>query len=852
MQIYDSNAQYQGYGGGGGFNPVREADKASAMEREFSKKRQRDQLFYTSAEQNDRTMIANADQNVKDVQARVEDQLSALKGFSETVSTYLKEQEKDRITGEMEKASMEVWANPSKFQFEIDEFEKGEQTIMEGQAIAEKATADYEAQGGSPIIGEQIRTNYTGLPALAAEKARMQKAALYYPAFHEQARDYINGAGSPEERTGRVAQVTEQFMRQAGVMGASPGLLNKYLFKSMRKYQIQEDVKWEQTQAEGIRQNRLNEAKDTLYLGMKTGNLGDSAWDYWQTRMGQGLSSAQAREELASFLKENEGVLTPDDIQELEEKTVTWNDGSERKLGKVLGREIDELKMSVADNVGQQLEISQKQLEARRKSYKMKFDQMTSELKEPLTNDQIKKLEADYRADGLGDPGDLFKDYVTSEEQDVNQALAELQSKFDKQGYLTPNDLDGMPLAVRNSEEVQEMIKDGSALASMGKQDKKDLDNAVKGLTNKATGLKAEERNSDVYYGAERRIRSDLEAAFRRELMSGRFTNEDGTTDYAAALGQAEAKIREKIDQGTEDYTKAEVYDARTGSAASQERIKGLRKVMKQDPGFFTRTNISTEQELSQAQRQIMTGQGGFPSAYVDMARGLKNITPYDIAMGQLNVNKIKVNPPAIEEDVKKQDAAVQELLNFHNTPNRTARAFTPDMSAPETITLGKTNLSPTETAFIATVRQLEGTAGPQGYNTWFGGRTDLDLSTMTVSEVVSEQKRRLRSGQATYNGLTSAAVGAGQFMRPEETVREMGLDPSKVRYTPQLQDAMILHQALKRRGVDPKKVLTVRDMSILGGEWASFTPQYGQTKRTAAQSLAVYQANLRRAQGGA
>ena len=50
---------------------------------------------------------------------------------------------------------------------------------------------------------------------------------------------------------------------------------------------------------------------------------------------------------------------------------------------------------------------------------------------------------------------------------------------------------------------------------------------------------------------------------------------------------------------------------------------------------------------------------------------------------------------------------------------------------------------TPEEKAFIATVRELEGTAGSKGYNTWFGGRSDMDLSQMTVSEVVAEQKRK-------------------------------------------------------------------------------------------------------------
>jgi hypothetical protein len=155
---------------------------------------------------------------------------------------------------------------------------------------------------------------------------------------------------------------------------------------------------------------------------------------------------------------------------------------------------------------------------------------------------------------------------------------------------------------------------------------------------------------------------------------------------------------------------------------------------------------------------------------------------------------------------------------------------------------------TPEEKAFIATVRELEGTAGDQGYNTWFGGRTDMDLSKMTVSEVVAEQKRRIKSGEATYGEYTSAAVGAGQFMKPEETVRAMGLDPDKVKYTPELQNRMILFQSLAKRGIDPSKELTVADMQVLGNEWASFTPRYGQTTRTAAKSLETYKKNLQEA----
>lgn len=95
--------------------------------------------------------------------------------------------------------------------------------------------------------------------------------------------------------------------------------------------------------------------------------------------------------------------------------------------------------------------------------------------------------------------------------------------------------------------------------------------------------------------------------------------------------------------------------------------------------------------------------------------------------------------------------------------------------------------------ALLNTIRYAEGTSGPQGYNTWFGGRTDMDLTKMTISEVVAEQKRRLASGEATYGSYTSAAVGAYQMMKPEVFAVKAGFDPATTKFTPEVQDKMAI-----------------------------------------------------------
>jgi len=161
---------------------------------------------------------------------------------------------------------------------------------------------------------------------------------------------------------------------------------------------------------------------------------------------------------------------------------------------------------------------------------------------------------------------------------------------------------------------------------------------------------------------------------------------------------------------------------------------------------------------------------------------------------------------------------------------------------------------SPEAKALIATIREVEGTAHEKGYDTWFGGRKDMKMTDMTLQEVYDEQTRRLNSGQATYNGLTSAAVGVGQFMNPLLQARQMyeargeAFDPTKIKFDEKLQNDLLLDLAARKRGIDPSKKLTLDDFEILQKEWAGLGTFYGQTKRTTSDSLRIYEENLREA----
>jgi len=156
--------------------------------------------------------------------------------------------------------------------------------------------------------------------------------------------------------------------------------------------------------------------------------------------------------------------------------------------------------------------------------------------------------------------------------------------------------------------------------------------------------------------------------------------------------------------------------------------------------------------------------------------------------------------------------------------------------------------------AAIQTIREAEGTADDQGYSKWFGdarGEAKYgDITNMTIDEVHDLQTKFLKDPQSNFTDLSgktnkSAAVGAGQFIHLKDKAKSMGVDTSKQKFTPDFQDKLIIQYA-KDVGVDLSKKLTEDDMKKMGGVWASLTPQYNQTTRTAAQSMQIYQKNLK------
>ena len=165
-----------------------------------------------------------------------------------------------------------------------------------------------------------------------------------------------------------------------------------------------------------------------------------------------------------------------------------------------------------------------------------------------------------------------------------------------------------------------------------------------------------------------------------------------------------------------------------------------------------------------------------------------------------------------------------------------------------------KGGISKNAKALLNTIRWAEGTLKPDGYNTWFGGRSDMDLTSMTINEVVAEQKRRLSAGEATYGQYTSAAVGAYQMMKPDAFAAAAGLSGDS-KFTPENQDKMaIAGYMMGQAGMSAAEIdapISRAQIAKMAPVWASLpmmngASRYGQPVKRYEDLVAVYDKNLK------
>lgn len=164
------------------------------------------------------------------------------------------------------------------------------------------------------------------------------------------------------------------------------------------------------------------------------------------------------------------------------------------------------------------------------------------------------------------------------------------------------------------------------------------------------------------------------------------------------------------------------------------------------------------------------------------------------------------------------------------------------------------------EKAFIATVRETEGTAGAQGYNTVYGGAVVPELTQMTLKELHDAIKlggtdklpSRLGGGIIPFkkDQYNSSASGALQLM-PDTLLSMINRGEFKWDdvFSPETQNRMILTLA-RNGGVDIENMSPAM-IDKASGIWAGLSGAvHGQTSRTGEYTYNnIYKQNLKEAQ---
>ena len=277
MKIYESSGSVKQQVGGGGFNPVSEPDVASAMERELRAGERRDQAYFNSIGAKGQAEVRNAQAAADKINSDIDANLKVLGQFSKTITDIADSRIANAANKRMEEAALAGFMYPDQAEQATQEFEQQESAIEKGQGVMDQAAVKYEENGGSPIVGEALRTQFTGRDRVAFETARMQRLSYDFPSYYAEKLSYINGTQDPNVRQARELEVVNAFLREKGAVGTAPGLMNKYLLRPMRSVTSKAQLAWTTQKETEILNGRLDQANSELWTGLTPDNISEAS-----------------------------------------------------------------------------------------------------------------------------------------------------------------------------------------------------------------------------------------------------------------------------------------------------------------------------------------------------------------------------------------------------------------------------------------------------------------------------------------------------------------------------------------------------------------------------------------------
>ena len=790
-------SSYQGISSGGsGFNPNPTPTYTQQLKESNQNLNRYLERYYDSINANDQARMANA--------RRAGDDMQALGQLSSTLGTVLQEVQKRRIAKFQNQAKL-LKARGLDTQEKIDaareQQDRQEAELRETNAELNKVK-DKMVKNQEPFDVIQEVGKLNGYHIAELNRLNIIEQSKTYD---QGVKDYIaeqvrsGRDASPDAQVGYAKEFTTDFLSQ--FEDYSNSLVAKYALPYITEGQDKRIQAIRTQQAEDDSAMRRSDATNKLI------ETGDAEAYLNEVRFtvdsnGNMLGYAGALNEMENVIRRQATARQPIDFDKLGESNI--NDGKKLKDHPRFAY----FKQIYDDIQGQNFDKDQTNRRRDLEQIRQNFLDQGANRGYVYTDQDIEQLYEEYESQGYSKGElDFLDNYKTSQERDAEddkQALKELRIR---KGYLVESDLRGVHPDAYIA--YMQVVQDDEPRAKAeGSYDTK-LGAEANRFADKIYTEEVGSKDKTPQWGiAQRNIKDRLVERYNNNLNSGMDPERafrDAVADQFNEFGGT-GSIPEKTRQ---DFTAVYTTETDVGFATKVEQTVGyVEEAVRRGDNLSTSLIPGTFQEIKQLEN-FNKGLADIPELYYATARGVKNLTAWDIANSQYKAyTGNELGKTSSEEARDQMSPALRAALDYKPTRSKIFRANEDaDFNDPVLTLSGNTDLLKQAAditgkyeagdAGYNAVNQIgiDGGHGTEGFSGDFrqmGQHGGKDLTTMTLGEIMDLQANSdMSDGQWIREGRLHA-VGRYQFVGKtlKGLVNRLGI-PLTTKFTPQLQDQL-------------------------------------------------------------
>jgi hypothetical protein len=258
--------QFRGQAESRGFAPIVQTSSTGAVQANV-------EALNSSADRNLAISMNNIDRNYQANVRNIDGAVQALSQFSNTLGDLIERKQKEQNEREMEEGLSLAYTDGVS-QEEALAFDIAEGYLRK-QDDQVQAIGDQLQAGGGEFMGVQRVRELSGWKQYGYAMGMAQNASYQYPAFVEQALANLDPEATAADKAAALAQARTIFLKNSGLAGVNPALLNKYAFPNMREADAAMLNRWRKEDINRQQEALVGEAQEILGAD-PVGNFGKS------------------------------------------------------------------------------------------------------------------------------------------------------------------------------------------------------------------------------------------------------------------------------------------------------------------------------------------------------------------------------------------------------------------------------------------------------------------------------------------------------------------------------------------------------------------------------------------------